>query len=163
MNQNGNGKPDPVQWPTVTIGGKEYTLKFRGLQVMLFQDRQLAPAPGQEPPAPITVRTIFEQIASAVSNPERIYTPEDIADLVEIEDFPAVRQGMQLFDMIAVCMSTPERSYTRQEVLAMIEPSAIGSTMTAMALALGKARRPGMGAPLALSAPEKTSSAIGLN
>ena len=107
-----NGKPDPIQWPTVTIGGKAHTLRFTGLQVMLFQERQLKLSEMSEageivPKNRLTLRDVCDLLAIYLSTTKKLYTAEEVAEMIDPADVKAT------MDAAVVAMGKVKRPETK--------------------------------------------------
>ena len=96
-----NGKPDPIQWPTVTIGGNSYTLRFTGLQVMLFQERQLNLSEMSDsgeivPKTRLSPRDVCDLLAIYLSTGKKVYTTEEVAELIDPSELQATMDAAVL-------------------------------------------------------------------
>ncbi len=79
---------DPVKYPTVTLGGKSFRLKFTCLRFLLLEDKGLFRSDlailGKEPPArKFSIRDHCEIIATAISSSEKLYTAEQVAEMTD--------------------------------------------------------------------------------
>lgn len=117
MNQNGHVKPDPIVWPTVTIGGRSFTLRFTSLQKMLYQDRLLAgtliPVQGGQRP---TIRQTMELLSIYISTGVKTYTAEEVADLIEADNMDA-----------AMLAAWEAMGKVKPRTMAAVEPSPAGT------------------------------------